>query len=113
MMEIIGIGVDIEENSRFMGKETDEAFLSKIFTESELDYCLGKEDPSQHLAVRFCAKEALIKASPVKLAKNQIEVLLKDGKPELKINHPNFNFETKVSLSHSKEYSVAMVMVYR
>jgi holo-[acyl-carrier protein] synthase len=33
-----------------------------IFTEQERDYCAGQPRPEEHLAARFCAKEAVIKA---------------------------------------------------
>ena len=58
------IGCDIEENKRFVNKslEKDKDFLKSIFTPNELSYCFLKAHPAQHLCVRFCAKEAVIKA---------------------------------------------------
>ena len=37
-------------------------FLEKVFTEEEREYCLGMSDPDPHLAARFAAKEAVLKA---------------------------------------------------
>ena len=61
---MISVGVDIEEISRFAFKtlEKDSAFLNRIFTKNELDYCIKKANPAPHLTARFCAKEAVVKA---------------------------------------------------
>lgn len=110
------IGVDIEEISRFEGKtlENDSTFLNKIFTENELDYCFSKSLPAQHLAARFCAKEAAIKALNNLTGKivphSKIEVINKtDGSPCLNlIDEKNINI--KVSLSHTKIQAIAFVV---
>ncbi|MCL2816927.1 MAG: holo-ACP synthase [Clostridiales bacterium] len=59
---VYGIGADIIEISRF--KKTalrQPGILRRLFTQAELDYCLKKADPYPSLAVRFAAKEAVIK----------------------------------------------------
>ena len=63
-MRIIGTGVDIVEISRIK-KAADkwkEKFLGRVFTEAELKYSYGKKFLYQHLAARFAAKEAVLKA---------------------------------------------------
>lgn len=61
---VLGIGIDIIEIERI--KESIEnygdAFLNKIYTDTELEYCLSKKNKYQHFAARFAAKEAIIKA---------------------------------------------------
>jgi holo-[acyl-carrier protein] synthase len=37
-------------------------FLERVFTPEELAYALGRRDPAEHLAARFAAKEATLKA---------------------------------------------------
>ena len=61
---IQGIGVDVVELARIkeMIASQGEAFVSKIFTESEIAYCRSKPSPEQHFAARFAAKEAVSKA---------------------------------------------------
>ena len=63
---MLGIGIDIEDINRFkkysLKKDLD--FLKTIYSENELEYCFSKKSPAKHLAVRFCAKEAFIKALP-------------------------------------------------
>ena len=79
------VGVDIEEISRFENKtiENDSHFLNKIYTENELDYCFSNALPARHLAARFCAKEAVVKALSNILNKNlsysQIEILRREN----------------------------------
>ena len=52
--------VDVEDfATRFEGRE---AALAEIFTDGELAYCRGQRHPWPHLAARFAAKEAVLKA---------------------------------------------------
>ena len=37
-------------------------FLNRVYTEAEINYCMGRPDPAPHLAARFAAKEAVMKA---------------------------------------------------
>lgn len=64
MSTIHGIGVDIVEVDRISHAVTrwGNRFLTRVFTPRELVYCQGKPFPSQHLAARFAAKEAVMKA---------------------------------------------------
>ena len=36
-------------------------FLDRVFTQTELDYCMGRKRQTEHLAGRFAAKEAVFK----------------------------------------------------
>ncbi len=62
--QILGIGIDIENISRFekikLSKENK--FLNKIFTTSELDYCFSKKNVVSSLAAKYTGKEAVVKA---------------------------------------------------
>ena len=61
---IQGVGVDVVELGRIkeMIAAQGDAFVNKIFTESEIAYCKSKPSPEQHFAARFAAKEAVSKA---------------------------------------------------
>lgn len=61
---IYGIGTDIVEIERMRRavERWGERFLKRIFTQGEIFYCYSKRDPFPHLAARFGAKEAMIKA---------------------------------------------------
>lgn len=112
----ISIGVDIEEISRFRNKtlEKDKNFLEFVYTNNELNYCFSKKNFAQHLAVRYCAKEAVIKSlsdsNNMKLQYRDIEILNNiDGSPYVSINkYKDLIF--KISLSHTSEYAVAFVI---
>ena len=115
---ILQIGVDIERISRFTDKTPDinEGFLKRVYTEKELEYCLAKKFPAKHLAARFCAKEAVIKAMsnvyPKTLSLNEIEVLKNEnGSPYIKLHNCEKNFDISVSLSHDREKAIAFVVL--
>src|SRR5574344_1181766 len=109
------IGVDIEDISRFENKSKE--FLDRIYTEKEQAYCLSKTLPAKHLAVRFCAKEAVIKAlTPlgIKIAEyKKIEIIHDANKcPQVNLlKKINKNLEFQISLSHDKTKAIAFVTV--
>jgi len=106
----MNIGIDIEEIFRFAKIKYEEHrnFYEKIFSQNEINYCLQKADPYPHFTVRFCAKEAAIKAlGDEKIGLKDIEVIIKNKVPSLKISG---NQITKVSLSHSQHTAIAIVM---
>jgi holo-[acyl-carrier protein] synthase len=61
---IVGIGLDVVEIARIrrLMERWRERFLHRVFTEEELAYALRRHDPAEHLAARFAAKEATLKA---------------------------------------------------
>ena len=64
MMEIFNIGIDIINIERFKKKEyaKNKKFYQKIFTNSEIKYCLGFKNSSKHFAGKFAIKEAVKKS---------------------------------------------------
>jgi len=74
-MKILGLGTDIESVARFKPTEKKQGFFDRVFTKSEREYCESKVRPEEHYAVRFCAKEATIKALDKKIDFKEIEVL--------------------------------------
>lgn len=111
----MAIGVDIEDISRFEDKSTE--FLNRIYTKSEQEYCLSKPSPSSHLAVRFCAKEAVIKALCGLNLKypdiNQIEIYHAENKvPKVKLpGEFGTGLKIDLSLSHDKTKAIAFVTI--
>ena len=63
-MEIFNIWVDIINIERFKKKEyaKNKKFYQKIFTNSEIKYCLGFKNSSKHFAGKFAIKEAVKKS---------------------------------------------------
>jgi holo-[acyl-carrier protein] synthase len=112
-----GIGVDIENISRFKKADAASSFLNKIFTGAELDYCFSYPVPAQHLAARFAGKEAIIKAlsglNRASIGYKDIEITNDcNGVPSVRILKPGFDdLEIKLSLSHSRQEAIAFVVV--
>jgi len=69
-MDVKGIGIDLAliPRLRQMVERWDERFLLRVFTEEEIAYCRRRRDPIPHLAARFAAKEATLKALGTGLA---------------------------------------------
>jgi len=119
----MGCGVDVVELTRFRQaiRRGGEAFRRRVFTKQEEAYARARRRTTLlHLAGRFAAKEAVIKAmaqlDPTRvLAMNQIEVrndrfgrpriVLLDGRPHRITVH--------VSLSHVKSVAVASAIAIK
>jgi holo-[acyl-carrier protein] synthase len=72
---VIGIGVDLVEIDRFRTSiERTPGLIDRCFTEDEAAYARRRNDPTERFAVRFAAKEAVMKAMGVGLG----EVRLRD-----------------------------------
>jgi holo-[acyl-carrier protein] synthase len=63
-MTIVGLGVDITDIPRVADvfKRYGDRFLRRVFTDGEIAYCTRRRNPVPHLAGRFAAKEAAMKA---------------------------------------------------
>jgi phosphopantetheine--protein transferase-like protein len=120
-MKIIGTGVDLVEVPRFRQsvKRWGGRMLSRLFTPAELSYCRSYKDPHEHLAVRFAAKEAVVKAigAPKGLAlewKDLEIVRASSGQPGVRFKGSMIRWKklkVHLSLSHTKQYAVASAVV--
>src|SRR3954469_2561081 len=88
-MNIIGIGMDATEIDRIEAAVArfGDRFLRRVFTEGEIAYCTRRRDPAPHLAGRFAAKEAAMKALGTGWTRDvnwhDVEVVRADGPPSL------------------------------
>jgi holo-[acyl-carrier protein] synthase len=58
-----GVGIDLLEIERLeRALERRPALRERFFTDAEQAYAASRARPAQHLAARFCAKEAVAKA---------------------------------------------------
>lgn len=112
-----GVGVDIEDVERFskLRRIRDKLFLQKIFTARELDYCFSKNNPAPHLAARFCAKEAVVKAlnslGKSNMPYSGIEIMkLSRGVPYVRFLRENNGLRVEISLSHTKNIALALAL---
>ena len=127
-MKILGIGVDIIENSRIDKSLNNNLFIKRIFSNSEI--LIGKKikDKSNYYSKRFAAKEAFSKAIGTgfrnNLNFNDISIVNdKMGKPSFIITEKikkivkkefkvsSFNF--LLSISDEKKYSIAYVILQK
>jgi holo-[acyl-carrier protein] synthase len=63
-MNVIGIGTDIVECLRIaqMIERHGELFITRVYTDHEIEYCQTRKQSTQHFAGRWAAKEAVLKA---------------------------------------------------
>jgi holo-[acyl-carrier protein] synthase len=108
------IGVDIVEIPRIAKQIRNPRFLQRVYTREEVTYCRSRKNSAQHFAVRFAAKEAVWKAvGEPKLLHRDIQVRNRpNGKPEVIFPKPFARLARRVSisLSHGREYAVAMAI---
>lgn len=124
---ILGTGVDIVSVGRVRGilDRQRTRFIERVFSPGEQRYCNAHRDPAPHYAVRFAAKEALLKAlgtgwsSGIRWA--DVEVCREEGKaPVIRLHDEAARIAARmevrtihVSLSHSDENAVATVVLER
>jgi holo-[acyl-carrier protein] synthase len=63
-MHILGVGTDIVECLRIaqMIERHGELFITRVYTDHEIEYCTARKAATQHYAGRWAAKEAVLKA---------------------------------------------------
>ena len=61
-MKILGIGVDIVENSRISKSLKNNLFIKRIFSNSEILIANKTKDKKSYYSKRFAAKEAFAKS---------------------------------------------------
>ena len=120
-----GIGVDLTQIPRMRRAiaRWDERFLRRVFTDAEIAYCRGRRDPIPHLAARFAAKEAALKALGTGLALGtrwrEIEVHRAPGQPPALVltGRCRALADAKgadaalLSLTHDGDYALAHVLL--
>jgi holo-[acyl-carrier protein] synthase len=122
---IRGIGTDLVEVDRVQraAGRRGRAFLERVFTPGEIEYCETQHHPFESYAARFAAKEAFLKA----LGTGQRDgISWKDmdvtrdgrGRPALVLNGRALELAERhgvgkifVSLSHSRSHATAMVVL--
>ena len=120
-MQIIAQGIDIVVCERIerIWHDHGQAFLKRIYTPAEQDYCVNCKTPVVRLAGRFAAKEAVLKALGTGwrggIEFRDIETLPDPlGKPLVTLYRKTADLARTlgiehllVSISHAGEYAVA------
>ena len=127
-MRILGIGVDIINNSRIKKAIKNKLFINRIFSKLEISNSKKIKDKTNFFAKRFAAKEAFIKSIGTGIRKGinfkDIYVINdKSGKPNIKFSNKvnnliikkfkTRNFDIFLSLSDEKNYSIAFVIIQK
>ena len=127
-MKILGIGVDIVENSRIARLLKNKLFIKRIFSNSEIIIASKTKDKKGYYSKRFAAKEAFAKSIGTGFRNDfnfkDISIINdKLGKPSFIINEKikkivkkqfrvtSFNFF--LSISDEKKYSIAYVILQK
>ncbi|MFK7850838.1 MAG: holo-ACP synthase [Akkermansiaceae bacterium] len=126
-MMIYGIGIDVVEVDRIEAaiEKQGDAFLNRLFTEKEREYCGKQRRPGMHFAARFAAKEAVSKALGTGIGGSagwlEIEVLRgESGAPRILFHGKAAEFikgeglaSVQISLSHARDYAAANAVAIR
>ncbi len=123
-MAIIGIGTDLARIERFRKfLEPGNKVLTRILSVDERQYALQMKDPAPHVAARFAAKEAFVKALGTGLRDGlswQQVVVVRDqlGCPSLQLTGRAAEMLTErgahsahLSYSHDGDYAIATVVL--
>jgi len=125
-MKILGIGVDIIQNSRIKRLIIKKSFINRAFGKKEIKLSKKEKNKVNYFAKRFAAKESFVKSLGTGFRANlnlkDIEILNdKLGKPYFFIskkihNIINKKFKIKrfnlfLSISDEKDYSIAFTIL--
>jgi holo-[acyl-carrier protein] synthase len=121
---IVGVGIDVIEIEKVReAAERNHRFLERTFAVSELRHSQEKHDPYPHLAARFAAKEAVMKAlgtgwnhgvtwTDIAVHSNP------GGQPAVHLSGAARRFAQQlgvgsihISLTHSRDYAAAQVVL--
>ena len=121
---IIGTGIDIIEIRRVAQAIEKPAFISRVFTRHEQEYCesRGKQRAASY-AARFAAKEAVLKAFGTGLRKGTLQDIWitndDNGRPAVRLDgyfavlarHLRVS-DIHISLTHAIDYAAAQAILW-
>jgi holo-[acyl-carrier protein] synthase len=115
---VIGVGIDaleIERLERALARHP--RLLARLFTDAEREYAAARARPCQHLAARFCAKEAVAKALGLGAwSFRDVEVVSGSGPPSVRLSGAaaaragELAVEVSVSLTHTRRDAAAVAI---
>lgn len=117
---MIGLGIDLLEIDRLEAALARRPRLAeRLFTRDEREYAQRHGRPSQHLAARFCAKEAVAKALDLRAwSFTDVEVVGTGGAPRVRLSGRAAEaarangIGVRVSLTHSGNTAAAVAFVH-
>src|SRR5580765_4554530 len=123
-MNILGLGFDATDIPRIgtTFERYGDRFLRRVFTDGEIAYCTRRRNPVPHLAGRFAAKEAAMKALGTGHSRGvlwkDIEVVRLSGPPQLRF-HGGAGRRLEMiggrsallTITHSNDLAMAQVLI--
>jgi holo-[acyl-carrier protein] synthase len=114
----IKVGIDLLEIDRLeRALERTPRLAERLFTPGEREYAASRGRPGQHLAARFCAKEAVAKALGVESWNfHEVEVIGTGGPPRIKLSGTaaeraaELGVQIEVSLTHTDHEAAAVAI---
>jgi holo-[acyl-carrier protein] synthase len=117
-----GVGLDLLEIDRLERALTRRPRLAeRVFTDGERAYARARARPGQHLAARFCAKEAVAKALGLGFWEwREVEVLSDGGAPAVALHGTVADRAAalgvrsiRISLTHTRGQAGAVAIIER
>jgi holo-[acyl-carrier protein] synthase len=111
-----GIGIDLLEIRRLeRALERHPRLAERVFTEAERDYAAARARPGRHLAARFAAKEAVVKALGLAGGFGLREIEIVAGEPPAvrlagRAAEVAAGERIDVSLTHSRDFAAAVAV---
>lgn len=112
-----GVGIDLLEIDRLeRALRRYPRLAERVFSRAERDYAEARARPGRHLAARFAAKEAVVKALGLNggFGLGQIEVIAGEP-PTVRLSGPAaaaaMGKRVDVSLTHSRDFAAAVAVV--
>ncbi|MEJ7789131.1 MAG: holo-ACP synthase [Thermoleophilaceae bacterium] len=115
------VGLDLLEIDRLeRALERRPRLAERLFTEGERAYAAARARPGQHLAARFCAKEAVAKALGLPgWCFRDVEVIPTGAAPEVRLagtakrRAEQLGVECSLSLTHTANMAGAVALTHR
>jgi holo-[acyl-carrier protein] synthase len=113
------VGIDLLEIERLeQALERRPRLAQRLFTDAERAYAASRARPGQHLAARFCAKEAVAKALGLEVWSFQdVEVTSAGGPPEVRLHGAvaqraaSLGVTVRISLTHTRTDAGAVALL--
>jgi holo-[acyl-carrier protein] synthase len=112
-----GVGIDLLEIDRMeRALSRHPRLAARVFTQAERDYAAARARPARHLAARFAAKEAVIKALGLNGGFGLAEIEVVAGEPPSvrlggRAAAAAAGRRVEVSLTHSRDFAAAVAIV--
>ena len=112
------VGIDLLEIARLeRALERRPRLAQRLFTDAERAYAASRARPGQHLAARFCAKEAVAKALGLQVwSFRDVEVTSTGGAPEVTLSGAAaeraaaLGVSVRISLTHTRSEAAAVAI---